>query len=154
MNKKASLLVSILVVAALVVFIGLIVRDRLAPKFDKNNDGNPDEWFQYRLSGELVHFKKDRNYDGNIDYEEYYVAGVLRETLTDTDNDGAWNIRGEYDEQGRLAVVYRDMDVDGRYERRIVRDVEADRPLYTEIDRTGSGSWERATAEDFPPQKP
>ena len=119
-------------VAVIVVLAALIVQDRLHPTIDKNNDGKPDEWYEYNLKGELVWLKKDRNFDGKIDLIEYYKNGNISVLMEDMNRYGVFDAIIRYDDQGRMITLERDLDKDGKMDRIIHFDPETQRQIGAE----------------------
>ena len=120
------------VVAIIAVLAVLIVHDRLNPTIDRNNDGKPDEWYEYNLKGELVWLMKDRNFDGKIDLIEYYKNGKISVLMEDMNRYGVFDAIIRYDDKGRMITLERDTDKDGKIDRIIHYDPETQRQKWAE----------------------
>ena len=113
------------------IFAGLI------QSYDRNKDGNPDEWLESIDDGRY-RLIKDRNFDGSGDYamvyddkgtkefEEldynfdgimddfyYYSSGVLTRREVDTNYDKKIDIWVYLDEGVYIRKIQRDLDFDG-----------------------------------------
>ena len=132
MSRGFKAVLLILVLAAIGGLAALVIQDRLHPTIDKNGDGKPDEWFTYNLKGELVSLKKDRNFDGKIDYIESYKNGKISVLMVDMNGNGVFEAILHYDDQGRMETLERDLDDDGKIDRIIHYDPVSQLQTWTE----------------------
>ena len=80
--------------------------------FDKNNDGEPDQWYEYE-AGRVLNEKLDTNFDGKIDYNAEFdkLSRKTREEF-DVNFDGVMDDVYYY-ENGKLVKQEIDSNYDG-----------------------------------------
>jgi hypothetical protein len=126
-----------LIILALSVFC-FILLSASDTAIDRNNDGNPDRWYEISSDGNEV-VKSDNNYDGIVDYEleydehgrkireeedfnsdgemddfYYYEHGVLSRHEIDSNFDSLPDIWVYLDEGVYIKRIERDRDFDGK----------------------------------------
>ncbi len=111
-------------------------------QMDKNGDGNSDEWLITGFTLKKKEFKKDKNYDGRIDYREIYKDDRLKMVEVDFDYNGTFETVAQYDtETGFQILLEKDTNNDGKFDVRATYD-DKGRPLSKEIDKDFDGSFD------------
>ena len=80
--------------------------------FDKNKDGEPDQWYEYE-AGKVLNERLDTNYDGKIDYKAEFdkQSRKIHEEF-DINFDGIMDDVYHY-EEGKLSLQEIDSNYDG-----------------------------------------
>ncbi|MCB1154030.1 hypothetical protein KDL45_10305 [bacterium] len=146
MPKKTQYIVLVVALLGLAgAFVYFQSSSNTQQVLDKNNDGKPDQWIEMTKDGNLVSLTKDRNFDGVIDHKESYENGELKTVLVDQDTDEVFEIKAEYamhNGKSRLKYVWRDLDKNGVYERRITYNQDTETPTLDETDTDGDGKFD------------
>lgn len=80
---------------------------------DHNGDGVLDEKWTYSLSGAILKYEADRNFDGKIDLIGYYdKRSVMERSDSDDDFNGTFETRNRY-RQGNIELSETDTNGDG-----------------------------------------
>jgi len=94
------------------LFISLSVFAATEYTFDKNRDGEPDQWYEYE-EGKVVNERLDTNFDGKIDYKaEFDKQNRKMLEEFDINFDGTMDDVYHY-ENGKLTMQKIDSNYDG-----------------------------------------
>lgn len=138
---KIVVWVSILAVLILII---LLAQYKWVAQNDKNGDGKVDEWSRFSLSGQPIEFKRDKDFDGRVDYIEKYEKGILAYVQIDYDYDGYFETKGTYNiTTEKLVKLERDSNKDGWPERQTLYDANTGLPIVTEIDTDNDRSYDK-----------
>ncbi len=142
--KKRTKVTLIVLLALAVGMLGIMIFiDRqLKPTLDTNNDGKPDEWYQFDIYGRLVSISKDRNKDGTVDHIERFKKGKLKKIRVDMDKNGVFEVMAVFNDDEIMFQFYRDINQDGIYERLIHYDPATRLPVSWEQDTNGDGKFD------------
>lgn len=85
-------------------------------QIDFDHDGRKDWVVAYNRKGNKIYEKADFDFDGKWDYSAVYdpKTGTLAEVERDTNFDGKFDVKEEYDSSGALVSVQRDRNGDGK----------------------------------------
>jgi hypothetical protein len=145
MSKSTKSIIFLVFLILAAAAVGLMGYDKLHPTIDKNNDGKPDEFFVYNLKGELVSLEKDRNFDGRIDHVEKYRYGKIVSLAVDMNNNGIFEVKTNFDENGLQETMERDLDEDGKADRIVHYDPKTQVQEWYEEDTDHDGVMDKRT---------
>ena len=138
---KISLWISIIAVLILMV---LLIQYKWVAENDRNGDGKVDEWTRFSLSGEPIEFKRDKDFDGRIDYIENYEQGKIKFVEIDFNYDGFFETTATYHiATQKLIKLEKDTNKDGWPERRTLYDEISGLPIVTEIDTDSDRKYDK-----------
>jgi hypothetical protein len=80
---------------------------------DLDLKGGPDVWTWYDDSGQREREEMDGDFDGRVDWKDYYVGGKRSMSEVDTDFNGTFDLK-KYYENGIVRRRERDSNADGR----------------------------------------
>jgi len=89
-----------------------VIRPATSSTEDRNRDGRPDLWRSYDRFGALSEIRRDTNFDGRIDVQEFYERGTLVRREVDRDFNRAVDLV-EYFDAATGGEVRSIADVDG-----------------------------------------
>ena len=130
-------------ILATLVLALLMYQYKWVAENDKNGDGRVDEWLRFNLKKEKVEFRRDKNYDGEVDYIEKYKDGRLVNILVDFDYNGTFEIVSHYDPTNeKLTLLERDTNGDGVTDRKTIYEKGTGLPLKLVIDTDFDGEFD------------
>ncbi len=87
LNTDSFIMRKILVILSFLL-TGFFLYGASGASKDRNNDGEPDQWYEFSSGGNEV-VRSDNNFDGVVDYElEYDSSGLKIMESEDFNNDG------------------------------------------------------------------
>lgn len=109
---------------------------------DQNGDEKTDEWLVTTIFMKKIEFRRDKNYDGIVDYLEIYENDRVKTVKVDFDYNGTFDTIGHFDIiTGHQTLLEKDTNNDGKFDIRATYD-EKGLPLYKEIDKDYDGTYD------------
>lgn len=147
MNMTWKIMIWVAILCGIVLGF-LALQYKWVSQNDRNQDGKADEWMRFTLTGDRLEFKKDKNFDGVVDYIEHYKNDNLTSIEVDFNYNGFFETTGRYDLTTEVMVLLeRDTNEDGKTDRRTIFDTKTGSPLRVEVDTDNDGTFDQTLAE-------